>query len=228
MEMTKLETLNARCALRIHAATFAKEARSVGIVAAETQSNAGVLAREIAVITAGFGRKVMLINARETSDTGVQGKTAAEFVSNAIVGFEGILEVRILRGSEAHRALNEGRQLTALLADLAELVDAVVFDLPAHDEAMPAIYAPIAAAALDAVLLVTLPTVTTNLKLEETISWLSESGAAILAIIANDRFNPTLGEEIVREAKRLRKLVPFLPGFAARQVAKFSALNRHH
>ena len=107
MEMTKLETLNARCALRIHAATFAKEARSVGIVAAETQSNAGVLAREIAVITAGFGRKVMLINARETSDSGVQGKTVAEFVSNAVVGIEGILEVRILRGSEAHRALRE-------------------------------------------------------------------------------------------------------------------------
>lgn len=85
--------------------------------------------------------------------------------------------MRILRGSEAHRALNEGRQSTALLADLAELVDAVVFDLPAHDEAMPAIYAPIAAAALDAVLLVTLPTGwSPNLKLEETISWLSESG----------------------------------------------------
>lgn len=33
-------------------------------------------------------------------------------------------------------------------------------------------------------------------------------------------FNPTLGEEIVREAKRLRKLMPFLPGFAARQVGK--------
>lgn len=75
MEMTKLETLNARwCALRIHAATFAKGSPICRDRGRRNPINAGVLAREIAVITAGFGRKVMLINARETSDLGVQGQ----------------------------------------------------------------------------------------------------------------------------------------------------------
>ena len=216
-----LDTLNTRCAQRIHAATFAKGVRSIGIAAAETQSNAGELAREIAAVTAGFGKRVMLVNSRETSDFGVRGKDVSDFMQGAVKNNDGFLEVRISRGSDAHRMMNDSNQLKLLMAGLDALVDVIVFDLPAHDEAMPAIYAPIAASALEAVFLVALPNVTTNQKLLDAISWLRESDAKVAGLVVNDKFNPTLGEEIVREARRLRRILPFLPGFAARRRPKW-------
>jgi hypothetical protein len=222
------DTLNVRCAQRIHAATFAKEAKSLGVVAVETEANAGGLAREIAVITAGFGKRVMLINARETSEFGVRAGSAEDFLEHTIKTNEGYLEVRIARGSEAHRIINDARELAHLLEKLLSRVDAIVFDLPAHDEDMPGIYAPNVVSVLDAVLLVALPQMTTRFKLLETLSWLTGSGGIVLAIVVNDRFNPTLGEEIVREAKRAARLFPAFPRFVARSVAKISALNRHH
>lgn len=222
------DTLNIRCAQRIHAATFAKEAKSLGVVAVETEANAGGLAREIAIITAGFGKRVMLINARESSEFGVCAGKAEDFFEQTVKTNEGYLEVRIARGSEAHRIINDTRELADLLEKLCSRVDAIVFDLPAHDEDMPGIYAPNVVSVLDAVLLVTLPQVTTRFKLVETLTWLTGSGGAVLAIVVNDRFNPTLGEEIVREAKRAARLFPALPRFVARGVTRFSALNRHH
>jgi Mrp family chromosome partitioning ATPase len=222
------ETLNIRCAQRVHAATFAKQAKSLGVVAVETAANAGELAREIAVITAGFGKRVILINARETSEFGVRAGTAEEIFDQTVKTNEGYLEVRIASGSEAHRIMNDGRALAQLLEKLCARVDAIVFDLPAHDEDMSGIYTPNVASVLDAVLLVALPQMTTKFKLIETITWLTGSGGVVLAIVVNDRYNPTLGDEIIREARRLAALFPGFPKFIARNVEKFPALNRHH
>lgn len=222
------ETLNTRCAQRIHAATFSKQAHSLGIVATETQAHAGALARELAIVTAGFGKRVLLVNTRECTEFGIQCHTAEDFLKFSLATNEGYAEVNIARGSQAHRIVNDAIELTALLKQLSERVDAIIFDLPAHDEAMPEVYAPIVVSALDAVMVVTLPTLTTGHELVETLSWIKESGGVVLAIIVNDRFNPTLAEEMVREAGRLARFFPGFPKFIERQVAKFPALNRHH
>lgn len=219
---------NTRCAQRIHAATFAKNMRAIGISAVETEAGSGGLARDIAVTTAGFGKRVMLINAREMSEFGITGNTAAAFMKGAIASNEGFLDVRIIRGSNAHRTINNAQQLSQLLLELAETVDAIIIDLPAHDEPMPAVYAPITAVAMDAVFLAAMPSLTTALQLGEAISWLTESGAIIAAIVVNDRFNPVLGDEIIREAKRLTRFFPFFPRFIERLVANSPALNRYH
>jgi hypothetical protein len=222
------QTPNTRCAQRIHAATFAQNVRSLGISAVETEAKSGELAREIAITTAGFGKRVMLINVRELSDFGVKGSTAKDFMKGAIDSNEGILDVRIMRGSDAQRIINDRSALHALLLELAEFIDAIIFDLPAHDEAMPAVYGPITALVLDSVMLVAMPSVTPTIKLKEALSWLRESGAVIAAIVLNDRYNPTLGDEIIREFRRLSKYFPFLQRFVEAQVAAFPALNRHH
>lgn len=222
------QTPNTRCAQRIHAATFAQSVRTLGISAVETEAKSGDLAREIAITTAGFGKRVMLINARELSEYGVTGGTARDFLKGAIDSNEGILDVRIVRGSDAQRTINDRSALHALLTELAELIDAIVFDLPAHDEEMPAVYGPIAALVLDSVMLVAMPSVTPTIKLKEALSWLRESGAVIAAIVLNDRYNPTLGDEIIREFRRISKYFPFLQRLIEAQVAAFPALNRHH
>ena len=54
------QTANTRCAQRIHAATFAQSVRTLGISAVETEAKSGELARDIAITTAGFGKRVML------------------------------------------------------------------------------------------------------------------------------------------------------------------------
>jgi hypothetical protein len=221
-------TLNTRCAQRIHAATFSKQARSLGIVATETQARAGSLARELAIVTAGFGKRVLLINTREEREFGAQCHTANDFLECAKATNTGYAEVHIARGSEAHRILNDAGELSMLLDKLRERVDAIIFDLPAHDEVMPGVYAPIVVSALDAVMVVALPTVTTSHRLTETLSWIKESGGAVVAVIVNDRFNPTLAEEIVREAGRLARIFPGFPKFVERHTARFPALNRHH
>ena len=64
--------------------------------------------------------------------------------------------------------------------------------------------------------------------LKDTLSWATESGGTILAIVVNDRFNPTLAEEMVREAQRVSRMLPFFPRFVAGKAALFPALNRHH
>jgi hypothetical protein len=222
------QTTNTRCAQRIHAATFAQSVRSLGISAVETEARSGELAREIAITTAGFGKRVMLVNARDLSEFGVKGGTAKDFMKGAIDSNEGILDVRIMRGSDAQRTINDRSSLRALLLELAEFMDAIIFDLPAHDEAMPAVYGPIAALVLDSVMLVATPSVTPAIKLKEALSWLRESGAVIAAIVLNDRYNPTLGDEINREFRRVSKYFPFLQRFVEGQVAAFPALNRHH
>jgi hypothetical protein len=222
------DKLNTSFARRVHAATFAGTVKTLGITATESICDSGRAAQELAGVTAGFGKRVLLVNAREASPDGVHDANAEAFLASATQTAESLFQLKLAAGSPAHRAVNDAHHLAQLNASLGDHFDAIIYDLPAHDEAMPRIYTPIVVSVLDAVLLVAMPTVTTNVSLTETVTWLGASGGKVTAIALNDRHNPTLGEEIRREVGRLGKRLPGLQQFIARKVALFPAINRHH
>ena len=130
-------------------------------------------------------------------------------------------------GTRLHALLNDGQRLPEASAQWLADFDSVIFDCPPFETAQPAIYTPLTASAAEAVILVTMPGAVARNGLEEVLKWLTESGAVVSALVLNDKFNPTLAQEMIREANRLRRILPGLVRYLTRKVEGWTALNMH-
>ena len=105
--------------------------------------------------------------------------------------------------------LRERSALADLIAGWKDRFAAVVVDLPPL-EGGPAFGAdPVSAGqALDGVVLSVMVRRTREAALIGAVETLTAAGVRTLGVVANDRDNPTLGSEIAREARRLRRVAP--------------------
>ncbi len=217
-------------AQRAYSATIGRGAITVAVTGTSENARAGALARAIAEAGAGFGKRVLLLTA---DDDGIGDGTvldaSPDAISNAALEVSHRLHVlAIPRGSELHACVNDNKRLIGAFAALAGSFDAIILDGPAYGRENPVIYTPLTAAAFDAVLLVAEPGVQSRPEFDAICTWLSESGAVISAVILNDAKNPTLAQEFVREARRLKKIWPRFPALVERTIAAWPPLNRYY
>jgi len=200
---------------------------AVAVTGTSPDSGASQVARAMAAVGANFGRRTLLI--RAVPAVGAPEPRAADVDSVRAAATEvrpRLYEVEAPVGTDLHVVLNDSKRLTDAFAEWAWFFDGIVVDCPAYGEATPPLFTPMTAAAADAVILVGLSGAMPRAIFETVLRWLSQSGATLSALVLNDRHNPTLAHEIIRESRRLRRVLPWLPGFVARRVAAVPALNR--
>lgn len=71
-----------------------------------------------------------------------------------------------------------------------------------------------------------LTNVTTESQLTEAKEMLEQNGASISAVVMNDRFAPSLKDELLRETQRLNRLFPKTMGFFRRMINRSLLLNQ--
>lgn len=115
---------------------------------------------------------------------------------------------------------------TVLHSELAAY-EAVFVDLPpllgdADDRLNPLA----AAAACDALLLVCVSGEIEAAELSGSMTVLQRAGVSVTGLVLNDVNNPTLGQEMAREARRLERILPSLSGWLSRKALRSRFLDR--
>lgn len=219
-------------AQRAYSATLGRGARSLAVTGSQPDAGSCGLAEDIAAAGAAFGKRVLLVRARLRHSGEPMGEdiaTSTEAIWKACRTAGNMLwTIDVPAGTELHALLNDGQRLALAVADWLERFDAVVFDCPPFETVQPAIYTPLTASAAEAVVLVTLPGTVPRAGMEEVLKWLTESGAVVSALVLNDRLNPTLAQEMIREARRFQRFLPRLVAWMTRKVEGWAALNMHH
>lgn len=218
-------------AQRAYSATLGRGARTLAVTGSQTDAGSCGLALDIAAAGAGFGKRVLLVRAHLTqAGDGCPGGlgTGLEDIRAACRPEANMLwTLDVPSGTRLHALLNDGQRLPEASAQWLADFDSVIFDCPPFETAQPAIYTPLTASAAEAVILVTMPGAVARNGLEEVLKWLTESGAVVSALVLNDKFNPTLAQEMIREANRLRRILPGLVRYLTRKVEGWTALNMH-
>lgn len=221
-------------AQRAYSATVGRGATAIAVTGTSVDARSSQFARAIAAAGANFGRRVLLLNATTfMSGTGdfeaCECEADVESVARlATRESERLSVLEVPKGTRLHAMLNDSRHLSKALSGWTGMYDAIVIDCPAYGAVSPPIYTPLTASAVDAVLLVGMPGTLPSQEFEAVCQWLGESGAELSALVLNDQANPTLGQEIIREARRLKRLWPGFTDFVTRQVGKYPLLNRHN
>jgi Mrp family chromosome partitioning ATPase len=94
--------------------------------------------------------------------------------------------------------------------------------LASDDVAVPAI---LGACLCDSVIIVCGMGYTTSSELSACISDLAQAQANLEGVVINDCYNPTLGEEMAREAGRLKRLMPKVSNFIVQKALSNAILN---
>ena len=216
---------------RAYSATLGRGAHTLAVTGSQPDAGSAELAFDIAAAGAGFGKRVLLVRAHlngpgtvRQGDIGI-GLDDVRAASKPAANMLWTLDVPA--GTSLHALLNDGQGLPAASAEWLGFFDSVVFDCPPFEGPQPALYTPMTASAAEAVLLVALPGAMARGGMEEVLKWLTESGAVVSALVLNDRFNPTLAQEMIREANRLRRIAPGIVRFITRKVEGWAALNMH-
>ncbi len=221
-----MDTL-ALAAQRAYSATVGRGAIAIAVTGASSEAGSSEFARAVATAGSDFGKRVLLLKACRTTEALGDYKSDLENVkSRAIQETDRLSVLEVPTGTQLHSMLNDSMHLSSVLSGWTGAFDAIIIDCPAYGVAAPAIYTPMTASAADAVLLVTMPGTLPRQEFDAISQWLAESGAELSAIVLNDRHNPTLAQEIVREAGRLKRIWPGFPDFVARKVSAFPLLNR--
>lgn len=215
-------------AQRAYSATLGRGAIALSVVGTSEDAGASRLAAAIAISGAAFGKRVLLMRAVNTPASAPLDCDAASLRNAATRIRDRLYLLDVPAGTQLHSLMNDGLKLLAAFADWTSEFDAFVIDCPPYGAEDPALYTPLTASATDAVLLVSTPGAIPREEFDAILKWLKESGADPSAIVFNDRFNPTLGQEMVRETERLRRLSPGLASFVARRIAAWPPLNRHY
>ena len=219
----------ALAAQRAYSATVGRGAMAIAVTGTSIEAGSSEFAKAVARAGSDFGKRVLLLKAGHGTGGNYHCEADLESVmSRAIRETEFLSVLEVPHGTSLHSMLNDSMHLSAVLSGWAEAFDAIIIDCPPYGVVSPAIYTPLTASAADAVLMVAMPGTLPTKEFDEVCQWLAESGAELSALVLNDQFNPTLGQEIIREAGRLRRFWPRFPEIIARQIGRYPLLNRYN
>ncbi len=223
-----MDTL-ALAAQRAYSATVGRGAVAIAVTGTSSEAGSSDFAHSFAQAGSDFGKRVLLLSASRTNATNVQCKSDVESVIvMAVRETARLSRLEVPQGTQLHAMLNDSMQLSSVISGWTDAFDTIIIDCPAYGVSNPAIYTPLTATAADAVLLVAMPGTLPRQEFDSICQWVAESGAELSAIILNDKYNPTLAQEMAREAARFRHFWPRFPDMVARRVANFPLLNRYH
>ncbi|WP_310620827.1 P-loop NTPase family protein [Flexibacterium corallicola] len=218
---------------RIFAASLGNGIRTVGFAAPQWDSGTTSLAKALASRSALAGRKTLyldlsgpIIDDTKSIVTGWQPHLMGPgqaIETNPKTPYDQL----VLRANEADAlAIRDADKLTAALNSDLVRYRSIIVDLPPIPKSDPAaLPSTIGAAACDGVFLLSMVGGVTSENVMLGHEAIEASGATPLGLILNDRDYPTLGQEMAREALRLRKVFPRLANGLARRALNSRFLN---
>lgn len=217
----------------IYRQTVGKRARTVCVTAANQGEGVSTLALALARRGAAAGLRALLVDANlpRPSASGKLGRTRWTPADGSAAGKVAPgrdLDLAVLpapvsvdplafRDSDAWRRMFE--------VDLAAYQLIVVDTSPVnsfHDRAIPA--EPVAAACAATVLAV-LTGVTSERSVQAAVERLRTAGATLCGAVFNDRYNPSLADELGQQVDRLAGVAPRLAGWLKRRIDGSAILN---
>jgi Mrp family chromosome partitioning ATPase len=187
----------------IHQFAQARRARIIGLAGVERDSGASLVARALAARCVNGRRSALLIDAASQDPLPNDDRPERD-----PLGYD-VLRLRP-EGAEL-LPMRDIERLRHIFQQDHAAYDVIIVDMPAvRYVAGSALPATIIANACDALFLVCLTGAVTRLLLEETVGALRAVQAPLTGLVVNRREQPTLGAEIAREARRLRKRAPKL------------------
>lgn len=127
--------------------------------------------------------------------------------------------------ADAMRVRDIDRLRIAFNSDLIHY-RSIVVDLPPVPHSNPAaLPSNIGISACEAVVLVNLVGAVTDENLSDAYEAIQATGTPLTGLVLNDRDAPTLGEEMAREAMRLRRVFPWLARRLSKQALSSKLLN---
>jgi protein-tyrosine kinase len=221
---------------RMYAATVARGLRQLAVTAAEAGEGVSTIAYALARRAAAAGERTLLVEFNMFRPSlagrlGIQEKPAwrcdpdssfaamTEFPSirlSLLPAPQGLSSADLIRFSDS-------RAMTELFAAWRSRFDVIICDCSAINRANKG---NIAAASIcgagAAAILVVLAGQTPARRVSDAVASLAEGGINVTGTILNKRFDPSLYQELMREAKRIE---PFWPGFSKR-IRRFTEKNR--
>lgn len=202
----------------VYRATLGAACRVIAVTAPATGQGASTLALALARRAAAGGRATLLVELTTRGsaaaerlgaprrDWGASPESAAAALADLGDGLTALPAPSLGRPPPL---LREKDTLRALREAWLARFDLVILDLPPVLSANPHDIDPITAASVaDGAILSVMTRVTREADLIEAVEQLRHAEIAILGVVANDRENPTLAEEIARELGRLRRVLP--------------------
>jgi Mrp family chromosome partitioning ATPase len=206
----------------VHQFAQARRARIIGVAGVERDSGASLVAEALARRCVAGRLSTLLIDA--TGEQAVSDSPAPTPRRDA-AGFD---RLALKPSGEELLPMRDIARLRHMLQQDLGSYDAVILDLPAARETgASALPATIIGKSCDAVFLVCLTGAVTRLLLEEAVAGLRAVDAPLAGLIVNRREQPTLGAEIAREARRLKKRAPKLAARIERWAQASDILDVH-
>ncbi|WDD96836.1 hypothetical protein [Thalassomonas actiniarum] len=218
---------------RIYAAMMAGNVRSLAVTASQPQEGVSTVIRALARRNLNAGRSTLLVDlnlhsphlsnalALPSSSTPEQGLSKPHMLSLHKEIKMAVITAPARR--EVIMQLREPGMLANHIQGWLKNYDTVLLDtspIGLHNSGnLPGEYA---ASACDACILTVLAGVTSQASIKSTIEKLNKAQALLLGTVINDRYNPGLKQELLREADKLSR---YFPGFANRVK---NWLNKSH
>jgi Mrp family chromosome partitioning ATPase len=220
----------------VYRATVGAALCVIAVSAAGTGQGVSTLALALARRAAAGGRKTLLVELTTRGSAAAERLGAPRRDWSEAPGSAAAAQFDLGDGLTALPApslgrppplLREKNTLLGLRQSWLERFDLVILDLPPVLSANPHdIDAITAGSVADGVILSVMTRVTREADLIETVAQLRHGGIEILGVVANDRENPSLGDEIARELGRLRRVLPGPVRWLQRWVLSRKLLRR--
>ncbi|MBA4783553.1 MAG: hypothetical protein H2045_10095 [Rhizobiales bacterium] len=216
----------------IHARTFGRGARTIGVTSPQLGSGASTVARALATRCALSGNRALLVDMSLTAesifDPGTYDIEVCDGPHDHIMTTRAGYDVLPALASEADKyRFRDARSLQEMLKVELGGYNQIVLDL-SHVPNTGSALVPgsIGAAACDAVVLVCRTYSVTQSAIESAVKNLADHHAKIAGLVMNDRDAPTLAHEIRRELTRFQWLLPqSLRALIESKIAKNKMLN---
>jgi Mrp family chromosome partitioning ATPase len=202
----------------VYRAAFGGDLRVIAVTAPERGQGTSTLALALAERAAASGRSTLLVElttrvSAVAERLGVVRRDWDERPDCAAAAIVPLAErLAVLPAPSLGRPaplLREAAGLRLLRADWLARFDFVILDLaPVLSTDRDDIDAAMAAGVADGAILSLMTRVATETALIRSVDLLRRADVELLGVVANDRDNPTLGDEIAREIGRLRRLAP--------------------
>ncbi len=221
---------------RIHTATAAQSIRSLAITAANEGEGVSTLALALARRNLLAGRSTLLVDlnlyhpvCKEHSTSPLQASMRHCWnhptSSTPDGGNSALTGVSAPAGRETILRLREPGALETQISLWQQEYDTIIFDTsPLSRRNGDNISAGRVAAACDSCLLLVLAGHTSEAAVESAVQQLESVGAKLLGCVLNDRHNPTLKAELIRETTRLDSHLPRLSRWLRSRIEQIRLL----
>lgn len=215
---------------RLTFATFERGMRVVGVTSPQAKSGVSSVCRRLCEVMAKSGGRTLLVDLSGSTEesTGVAAWRpgtggAGQSIRTDAAGYDRLVAAF---DQETRYLFNSIDRLRRVFAEDLAHYDAIVLDMPS----LPAtgtsrLNGAPAAAACDGVLMVCLSGDVSREQLNAAVDALANVEAKLLGMVLNDMTNPTLGAELAREARRVRRYLPRLSGWLERKALASALLN---